>query len=509
VNHPASEAPDVDPTRPSPQNNSGSKKVEDSLGAVLIQNRLLSPDQLLSAENYAREHQCDLRQAILELNLISAERLNTLAFQHLAALAGGDPGFGATAVGGLIPLLPNRAQLERDIRAELKEIAARATASELLDQIITRAFDSRATDIHIDPLASRHRVRYRIDGQLHEVLEIPTAAGQAMAGRIKVVADLRVVERRHAQDGHIVIERSGKTYTLRVSTIPTHLGERVVLRLHEALSITLGFHQLGLMPSQIEQLRRLISRPYGAVLVGGPVGTGKTTTLYSCLHHINEPSRNLMTIEDPIEHRVAGVNQVEVDPQAGMSFGEGLRAILRQDPNVLMIGEIRDDETARIGVRAALTGILVLSTIHASDAASTISTLFNFGIPGYLLSGALQGAISQRLVRRICPYCRISYRAGDTERAVLGLDSGHPAELTLHRGQGCVACFHTGYLGRTGVFEILELTPLLRELILTQTTREVLYQVARDEGMKTMKDCAVERVLEGTTTVDEVHRLLI
>lgn len=488
--------------------NGGAPQVDDDLGAVLVQNQLISVEQLVAARSYAQERRCDIRQAILELNLISSERLSALAFERLSTLAGGDPGYGA-ATGGLTPLRPDRARLERDIRSELKEIAENAAAPELLDQIISRGFDSRATDIHFDPQQGRYRIRYRIDGQLHEVLEVESSDAHALVGRVKVISDLKIIERRHPQDGHFTFVHGDRPHTLRVSTIPTDLGERVVLRLHEALNMALGFNQLGLLPMQVDLLRRLVARPYGALLVGGPVGAGKTTTLYSCLRHLNQPSKNLMTIEDPIEYRIGGVNQVQVDSQGGLTFSEGLRAILRQDPDVLMIGEIRDDETARIGVRAALTGVFVVSTIHAADAASTIGTLFNYGIPGYLLSGALQGVMSQRLARRICPYCRESYRASDADLASLGLEPAQYSGVNLHRGRGCAACFQTGYLGRTGVFEIMEVTPLIRELILSQTTKDVIGQIAREEGMKSMKDHAVERVLEGVTTVEEVHRLLI
>lgn len=483
---------------------------DEALGAVLVQNHLLTPEQLESARVYARDHRCDLRQAIIELNLISAERLSALAFERLTALARTDGPVAAEAPpGSMPPLLPNRIELERDIRAELKRIAEFAPASELLDQIVDRALACRATDIHFDALADRYRVRFRIDGQLHEVLEASTSIAGALLSRIKVVANLRHVERRHPQDGQWSVVHAGRPHTLRVSTLPTDFGERIVLRLHEALNMALGFHQLGLFPAQIELLRRLVSRSYGAVLVGGPVGAGKTTTLYSCLQHVNSPGLNLMTIEDPIEYRVPGVNQVAVDTNIGFSFSEGLRAILRQDPNILMIGEIRDHETAQIGVRAALTGVLVFSTLHAADAASTIGNLFNFGIPGYVLSNALQGVISQRLVRRICPYCRFHYEASPADLAILGLDSTQHDGLKLARGHGCPACFRTGYLGRTGVFEVMEISPLLREMILTQTTREVLLEIARDEGMMTMKQCAVERVLEGMTTVEELLRISI
>ncbi len=484
-------------------------KADEGLGAILIQNQLLTPEQLETARAYARDRSCNLRHAILELNLISAERLNALAFEHLSALANGGSVSKGTDLGSIAPLQPDRAKLERDIRAELKATAEKGSAPDLLDLIVDRALDCRATDIHFDPMEGRYRLRYRIDGQLHEILDLSLSLSHAVISRIKVVSSLKLVERRHAQDGHWTIERNGRSQTLRISTLPTDLGERVVLRVHEALAMAMGFSQLGLLPEQVDLLCDLTTRPYGAILVGGPVGTGKTTTLYSSLRHVNVPTRNLMTIEDPIEYRIPGVNQVSVDPHTGLTFADGLRAILRQDPDVLMIGEIRDEETAKIGIRAALTGILVMSTIHAANAASTIATLFHYGIPGYVMAGALQGAISQRLVRRICPYCRISYEADELTLKALDLDPAEHKGRILHRGKGCNACFQTGYLGRTGVFEIMPNTDLIRELIITQTTREVLEQVARDEGMKTIKQCAIQRVLDGTTTVEELHRITI
>ncbi len=282
-----------------------------------------------------------------------------------------------------------------------------------------------------------------------------------------------------------------------------------MVRIHEIpLSDTVPFDHLGMSPTQIEKLNNLISKPYGAVLVAGPVGAGKTSTLYSCLGKVNVSSRNVMTIEDPVEHRIPGVNQTQVDPRGDVSFTEGLKAMLRQDPDVIMIGEIRDDETAKIGIRAALTGVLVFSTIHASDSPSTIGNLYNFGIPGYQLSSSLLGVISQRLIRKICPYCRVSYPADSKMIAALDLDPVHYAGLTLHRGLGCPACFQSGYLGRTGVFEIMEINEELRELIFQQIPKDILRRVAVELGMQTLKSSAVDKVLEGTTTVEEVYRVV-
>jgi type II secretory ATPase GspE/PulE/Tfp pilus assembly ATPase PilB-like protein len=499
--------PSTTPTETAPAPAATAATGDQGLGQYLVQNGLLTAEQLAAALRYASDHQLDLRQAILEMNLISSERLTALAFERLSTLAGGngqpDPAH-ASAAG----ILPDRDKLERDTRNELKQIAATATPSDLVDQIVQRAYECRATDIHFDPQDLKARVRYRIDSQLHDVLDLDPVQATAIVSRIKVASNLNIVERRHPQDGRMTIAHGDRPRDLRVSTIPTALGEKIVIRIHEALTDAFGLDQLGLEAHQVERLSKLIERPYGAVLVGGPVGAGKTTTLYNCMQRVNLTTRNLMTIEDPIEYRLDGVNQVQVDNRIGLSFSEGLRAILRQDPDVLMIGEIRDDETAQIGIRAALTGVLVFSTIHASDAASTIGSLYNFGIPGYLLSASLQGVVSQRLVRKICPYCRVQYPADETTVAALDLDHRQYLGHSLHRGAGCKACFQTGYLGRTGIFEVMELGEELRELVLRQTPKEVLRQVAMDLGMQTLKRSAVDKVLEGTTTVEEVHRVV-
>lgn len=491
---------------PLPLESASASPTEQGIGPFLVQQGLLSGDQLLVAQRYAREHSLDLRQAILELNLISSDKLNVLAFEHLSSMAGVN---GQQPEGGTFPsLLPDRAQLQRDLCRELQEVSATATPSDLVAQILDRALETRATDIHFDPQENRYRVRYRIDGQLHDVLELDSAQSAAVVSRIKVASDLNIVERRHPQDGRMRVLHAERPRDLRISTIPTTLGEKIVVRVHEAITESLGFDQLGQEPQQVAQLSKLIEKPYGAVLVGGPVGAGKTTTLYSCLQRVNVPTRNVMTIEDPIEYRLAGVNQVQVDNRIDLSFGDGLRAILRQDPDILMIGEIRDEETAQIGIRGALTGVLVFSTIHASDAASTIGSLYNYGVPGYLLSASLQGVISQRLVRKICPYCRINYTADETVLSALDLDLDQYSGHNIQRGLGCRACFQTGYLGRTGIFEIMEIGEELRELILRQTPKDVLRQVAVDLGMQTLKRSAVDKVLEGTTTVEEVFRVV-
>ncbi|HEV3122723.1 MAG TPA: GspE/PulE family protein, partial [Isosphaeraceae bacterium] len=353
------------------------------LAMQLLHEGVLPAYELAAAQRYALDHKLDLAQAIVELKLIPPEKLRSFTEPQQTALVAST---GPFATAPAAPLVPDRAKQERDVRNILRQVAATATPSDLVEQIVERGFECRATDIHFDPQEGRYRVRFRIDSQLHDVLELEPSIATTVISRIKVISDLNIVERRHPQDGRMSFRHADRLRDLRVATIPTSLGEKIVVRIHEALTEAIGFHKLGLGTRQVEELAKLTERPYGAVLVGGPVGAGKTTTLYNCMQRVNLPTRNLMTIEDPIEYRLAGVNQVQVDNRVNLTFGEGLRAILRQDPDVLMIGEIRDEETAQIGIRAALTGVLVFSTVHASDAASTIGSLYNFGIAGYLLS---------------------------------------------------------------------------------------------------------------------------
>jgi type IV pilus assembly protein PilB len=322
------------------------------------------------------------------------------------------------------------------------------------------------------------------------------------------MANLNIVERRHAQDGRITIRHKDRSRDLRIATSPTVLGEKVVVRIHESLTEAFRFEQLGLSHRDAELLAALCDKPYGAVLVAGPVGAGKTTTLYSCLSRVNVPSRNIMTIEDPIEHRLAGVNQMQVNTLVDVGFSEGLKGLLRQDPDVIMIGEIRDEETAQIGIRAAMTGVLVFSSIHASDSPGTIGNLYEFKIPGYLLSSTLLGVVSQRLMRKVCPYCRFQAPATDQEYHLLGLDRDEFPDLRLARGRGCASCFQTGYLGRTGIFEIMETGDVLRELIFQQISKDVLRRVAVELGMQTLRQGAVDKVIQGLSTVEEAYRVV-
>jgi type IV pilus assembly protein PilB len=485
---------------------------EEVLVQALIKRGLLNSDQVRSAQQYGFEQKRDLRQSILELNLISPDLLNQLAFERLTSLSKEPPGRAITTQPAVpvhtLPLSPDRTQHHRDVRKELQELTLTVPLTELVGQILERAFDCRATDIHFDSLENGLRVRYRIDGQLQDILFVEPSMATAMISRLKVMASLNIVERRHSQDGRISIMHHNRPRDLRLATFPTIYGEKIVIRIHEVLTAVIGFGHLGMNPEQAEVLDHLIAQPYGAVLVAGPVGAGKTSTLYNCLERINSPLRNVMTIEDPIEHRMPGVNQTQVNTHGDMGFSEGLRSMLRQDPDVIMIGEIRDEETARIGIRAALTGVLVFSTLHGSDAPSTISNLYNFGIPGYQLSSSLLAIVSQRLVRKICPYCRVTYAADEKVLLGMDLDPDEHHELRLHRGLGCPACFQTGFMGRTGIFEIMVVGEELRDLIFQQIPKDVLRRVAVDLGMRTLKQSAVDKILDGTTTVEEVYRVV-
>ena len=405
------------------------------------------------------------------------------------------------------------------------EVAQRPNIVDLVDSILSGAVRVRATDIHLDPqegdpvtfgpTAARRssgaclRVRYRIDGVLHDVLRIPASATSGVITRLKVMANLDIVERRLPQDAHLTVTLEERPVNMRVASVPTEVGEKLVLRVLDESRIITSLDRLGLEPQQRDLIEGFLARPYGMFLVVGPVGSGKTTTLYSCMTRVNSPARNLMSIEDPVEYRLAGANQLQVFRRIGFDFAAGLRAILRQDPDVIMVGEIRDDETAKTAVRAALTGVFVMSSVHAQDAPATIGALYNFGIPGFLVSTAVIGIVAQRLVRRVCPECRVDYRPNAALLRQLGLPiRGKARPQAFYRGEGCEHCFHTGYYGRTGIFEVMPVDEEIKDLVFRETTKEVLAQVARDLGMQSLRQSGLNRVLEGTTTVEEFFRVI-
>lgn len=380
-----------------------------------------------------------------------------------------------------------------------------APAVRLVESIINNAIKARASDIHIEPFEKFIKIRYRVDGDLHEVLKPPKDILGALVTRIKILANLNIAEKRLPQDGRILTRIDDKEVDLRVSILPTVFGEKIVIRILSRDAMIIDKKQLGLDGENLKKLNYIVQSPYGIVLVTGPTGSGKSTTLYAVLSELNSSEKNIITVEDPVEYLIEGINQVNVNVKAGLTFAAGLRSILRQDPDIIMIGEIRDSETAEIAVRAAITGHLVLSTIHTNDAASAVVRLTDMGIEPYLVATSIAGVISQRLVKKICPYCVEKYEAGSYEKEILNIDESK--KVYLYRGKGCNYCSNTGYKGRTAVYEIMEITKEHRELIIKSNNTDVLRDLSIKNGMKTLKMSCKEMVLRGITTIDEMIKI--
>ena len=377
--------------------------------------------------------------------------------------------------------------------------------SKLVHLIVAQAARDRASDIHIEPEEEHLRIRFRIDGLLLEIPSPPKHLELAIISRVKVLAGMDIAESRVPQDGHFQFEQDGRRVDLRVSTLPTLHGENVVLRLLDSSGVLLSLDKLGFSPATLKQYEAMILRPYGMVLSTGPTGSGKTTTLYSALTRINSVDRNIITIEDPIEYRIGSIRQVQVNPRAGITFANGLRSILRQDPDVIMVGEIRDLETAIIAVQSALTGHLVFSTLHTNDAASAVSRLVNMGVETFLISASVTGIMAQRLLRVICKDCKESYQPSQALVARLGL--GERKKVTFYRGKGCPGCKGTGYRGRLGIYELMALDDELREMIIAGASTVALREKARAKGMKLLREDGIEKVQAGLTTIEEISRI--
>lgn len=374
----------------------------------------------------------------------------------------------------------------------------------LVQQIIVDAARARASDIHVEPLEQRVRVRYRIDGVMQEAQSLAKRLQLPMISRLKVMANLSIAEKRLPQDGRIAFGAEGRALDLRVSSLPTVHGESVVMRLLEAGGARLALSQLGLSAADEAAWRRLLALQDGMVLVTGPTGCGKSTTLYSCLHHLNETDRKIITVEDPVEYQLAGVNQVPVRPEVGMTFGSALRAMLRQAPNVVMVGEIRDVETAEIAINAALTGHLVFSTLHTNDAVGAVTRLADMGVKPFLVAAALRGVLAQRLVRRVCPRCRTPQPLGADGQAALGRLALAAREERFGRGAGCEACRGTGYDGRLGVFELFVVDEEAQRMIYAGASAAELRRAARRRGLRTLRADGLAKASAGLTTVEEV-----
>jgi len=376
----------------------------------------------------------------------------------------------------------------------------------LVNSIIKDAIGSLASDIHFEPAGNEMVVRLRVDGILHDCLTVPAAARKEVVSRLKVLAKLDITEKRRAQDGHINLKHKENDYDLRVSVVPTIDGEKTVLRILDKTSMLIDLTTLGIDAEEMALVEGAVSRPYGMVLVTGPTGSGKTTTLYAMLHSLDAIEKNIITIENPVEYQLDRINQIQIDPDIGETFAQVLRSILRQDPDIIMLGEIRDLETAEIAVQAALTGHLVLSTLHTNDAVTAITRLRELGIPSFLISSCVVMAGAQRLVRKICPDCKEPYQPNEKTLKLLGIDE-HPAGGFVH-GKGCNYCYDTGFRGREGVFEVLKIDSDIQNAILQDKSALEIKKMAVKKGMKTLLDSAMLKVSEGKTTVEEVKRVI-
>ncbi len=397
----------------------------------------------------------------------------------------------------------------RALEAELRELADVVQPAPLVDLLLERSFEAAATDVHLDPREDGLHVRLRVDGILHDVLTIAPAGTAQAISRIKVLAGMDITERRLCQDGHIASAALRNRRDIRVGSGPTIHGERLVLRLMPDETAHSRLDDLGFEPPQLEQVHRALRAPHGMMLSVGPVGSGKSSTMFSCLSLLNQPRRSLVTIEDPVERRIDGVNQMQINPAIKFGFADALRGALRQDPNVIMVGEIRDAETAQIASRAALTGILVLTTMHAQDTGAIIDVFRQFEIPAMLIADSLDCVIAQRLVRKVCAVSRETYRPDAATARTLGVSSDEAAQLELVRGVPSDANFHTGYSGRTGVFEVMRVDDAVREAILKEGPAKEIHELARRSGMQTLEQSAINKVRAGITTVEEMHRVLV
>ena len=378
----------------------------------------------------------------------------------------------------------------------------------LTNWLLHRATEERASDIHIEPQDRHLLVRFRIDGLLHEIQKLPKWTQGAIVSRIKVLSNLDIAEKRAPQDGRLVVEIRGRRVDMRVSTLPTTHGEKVVIRVVDQQRASMDLDGIGFLPDDLTHVKRFLDRPQGILLVTGPTGSGKSTLLYAALRHVQHETKNIVTVEDPVEFQIPGINQVHVDEKAKKTFPAALRAILRQDPDVIMIGEIRDKETAQIAFRASVTGHLVLTTVHTNDAASAVTRLIDLGLEPFMVASSLIGVISMRLVRTLCPRCRETYEVSASNLSRLGVREIAEGSVSLTRGRGCPHCRETGYHGRTGIFEVLDVNDAARGLIAAKAPDSVIRQAAVEAGMRTIGEDGLQKVLTGTTTLDEVTRVV-
>jgi type IV pilus assembly protein PilB len=540
------------------------KQTKEKLGEVLINNNIVTPDNMAKTLAIQLEVEyIDLSQVTIPLDMSDIVQRNTAKKNHLVPvkkdgdtlLVAMDDPLNYYALDEvrkvtnlkIVPLIATHIAVERAINTLYGNEGARqaiedfkkeqgadgqsddtgtnvnydfvitansysgdsnsAPTVRLVNSIIERAASERASDIHLEPRENEMDVRMRIDGVMRDVLKVPKDIMQAVIARVKTMSGMDVAEKRIPQDGRFSVSVVGKSIDMRVSTLPIAWGEKVVCRLLDKSNTNIDKEMLGLSPEDREKYEKLIHYRNGVMLLVGPTGSGKTTTMYAMLNELNTRDVNLVTLEDPIEYNLDGLNQVQINPKTNMTFANGLRAILRQDPDIVSVGEIRDGETAEIAMRAALTGRYVMSTIHTNDAVGAIDRLEDIGVEPYLISAALRGVISQRLVRRICPYCGEEYEATEEEAEKLGIKIQPGTKFK--QGKGCQHCFNTGYQGRIGVFEIMLITPAIKELIYTKAGRAAIEAELRkpESGFVSLKEAGAKLVLEGITTVDEVLRI--
>ena len=395
--------------------------------------------------------------------------------------------------------------------ADIRDATEEAPIVKLVNSVIAQSVDDSASDIHFEPQAKELMVRFRVDGVLHEIMSIPRRMQTGVISRLKIMADLDIAERRVPQDGRIGLMVGGKPIDMRVASLPTVYGEKIVMRLLDKSNVMLDLEDLGFAEKALKRFHKSFTKPYGAILVTGPTGSGKSTTLYAALNILNSPEKNIITVEDPVEYRLTGINQVQVNTRAGMTFAAALRSILRCDPDIVMVGEIRDRETALIAIESALTGHLVLSTLHTNDAPGALSRLTEMGIEPFLTSSAVDAVLAQRLARRLCSQCKEPYTA---TREMLRKNDFPPEvcdrdDVVLHRAKGCSRCNNTGYKGRLGLYEVMIVSEAIRRLTVERKSADEIGRVAAAEGMKSLREDGIDKVLLGMTSVEEIARVIV
>jgi len=398
---------------------------------------------------------------------------------------------------------------EEDVSIEqLRELSEEAPVIKLANLIINRGINDGASDIHIEPGKNLVRIRLRVDGLLHEIMQLPKKVQSSLTSRFKIMAEMDIATKRSPQDGRIGAVIEGKQFDFRVSTLPSVHGEKIVMRILDKSSVSIGLQKLGLLTDTLERFENLIQRSYGIILVTGPTGSGKSTTLYSVLSKLNSGEKNILTIEDPVEYEIEGLTQVQINNRAGLTFAAGLRTMLRQDPDIAMVGEIRDPETAMIATEAALTGHLVLSTLHTNDAPGALTRLIDMNIEPFLVASSVIGVLAQRLVRVVCPKCKEPYNPPADATKRLGIELEGSTRVVFYRGKGCDHCRGVGYRGRMGIYELMVMNDRIRDMVLQKTSGHLIREVAVETGMTTLRDDAIAKILLGMTTLEECLRVI-